>query len=236
MKEMTNIELVEQLKKIANNYQTLYVNGGIGYRLTPSGKSRALGNPKNRKNLIRKAKINKATDTTWAFDCNNLILAVANGWCGDYNKTYGGANWDNPKWYTTEELLNKGSNISSNFNEIEIGEMVWIQGHVGVYVGNGQVIECTPNWKYCVQFTNLGNVPQYKKGNYRVWKKHCRLHMIKYEQSSVTQPTKKSNEEIAREVIKGLWGNGQDRKKRLANAGYDYSTIQKLVNEMMKGK
>lgn len=45
-----------------------------------------------------------------------------------------------------------------------------------------------------------------------------------------TTSNKKSNEEIANEVIKGLWGNGADRKNKLQAAGYDYNTIQKIVN------
>ncbi len=49
-----------------------------------------------------------------------------------------------------------------------------------------------------------------------------------------TTPAKKSNEEIAREVIQGEWGNGADRKKRLTDAGYDYDTIQTLVNKLAK--
>lgn len=49
------------------------------------------------------------------------------------------------------------------------------------------------------------------------------------------KPTKKSNEEIANEVIAGKWGNGDDRKKRLAAAGYDYKTIQNIVNQKMGG-
>ena len=44
---------------------------------------------------------------------------------------------------------------------------------------------------------------------------------------------KKSNEEIADEVIAGKWGNGQDRKNRLTNAGYDYNAIQKIVNQKL---
>lgn len=48
-----------------------------------------------------------------------------------------------------------------------------------------------------------------------------------------TTPAKKSNEEIAREVIQGKWGNGADRKKRLTDAGYDYDTIQALVNKLL---
>ena len=46
--------------------------------------------------------------------------------------------------------------------------------------------------------------------------------------------TKKSNEEIAKEVIKGLWGNGITRKLKLAKAGYNYAEIQKRVNELLK--
>ena len=45
-----------------------------------------------------------------------------------------------------------------------------------------------------------------------------------------TTSNKKSNEEIANEVIKGLWGNGTDRKNKLQAAGYDYNAIQKIVN------
>lgn len=48
------------------------------------------------------------------------------------------------------------------------------------------------------------------------------------------KPTTKSTDEIAKEVIAGKWGNGDDRKKRLTSAGYDYNTIQSRVNEMLK--
>ena len=48
------------------------------------------------------------------------------------------------------------------------------------------------------------------------------------------EDTKKSNEEIAREVIAGKWGNGDERKNRLKQAGYNYDVIQRLVNTMLK--
>ena len=48
-----------------------------------------------------------------------------------------------------------------------------------------------------------------------------------------TQPVKKSNEEIANEVINGAWGNGEDRKNRLTQAGYNYTVIQAIVNKLM---
>lgn len=45
------------------------------------------------------------------------------------------------------------------------------------------------------------------------------------------QPAKKTNEQIASEVIAGAWGNGEDRRNRLTAAGYDYSAIQAIVNQ-----
>ena len=46
--------------------------------------------------------------------------------------------------------------------------------------------------------------------------------------------SKKSNKEIAKEVIAGKWGNGETRKKKLEAAGYNYNTVQKRVNQMLK--
>lgn len=45
---------------------------------------------------------------------------------------------------------------------------------------------------------------------------------------------KKSTDQIAREVIQGLWGNGVDRTNRLKVAGYDPSVIQNRVNQLLK--
>lgn len=46
------------------------------------------------------------------------------------------------------------------------------------------------------------------------------------------KPKLKPKDMIAREVVQGLWGNGADRKARLERAGYNYNTIQNLVNRM----
>lgn len=47
--------------------------------------------------------------------------------------------------------------------------------------------------------------------------------------------SKKSNAEIAKEVIAGKWGNGNDRKAKLEAAGYDYDAIQAEVNKQVGG-
>lgn len=49
-----------------------------------------------------------------------------------------------------------------------------------------------------------------------------------------SNPTK-SIDELAKEVINGLWGNGDERKQRLTAAGYSYSAVQARVNELVKG-
>lgn len=45
---------------------------------------------------------------------------------------------------------------------------------------------------------------------------------------------KKTNEQIAKEVIQGKWGNGKDRKDKLTKAGYNYAEIQKIVNKILR--
>lgn len=49
----------------------------------------------------------------------------------------------------------------------------------------------------------------------------------------VTPPALKSIEEVAREVIRGVWGNGNDRKNRLKAAGYDPYAVQAVVNKII---
>lgn len=44
----------------------------------------------------------------------------------------------------------------------------------------------------------------------------------------------KTVEEVVKEVLAGQWGNGEDRKARLTQAGYDYNVVQARVNEMLR--
>ena len=44
----------------------------------------------------------------------------------------------------------------------------------------------------------------------------------------------KSIDDIAREVIRGSWGNGKDRKNRLEAAGYNYRDVQNRVNQLLR--
>ncbi len=59
-------------------------------------------------------------------------------------------------------------------------------------------------------------------------------YITTYGGQGVASITKKSVDEIAREVIVGKWGNGTARKTALEAAGYDFATVQDMVNELLK--
>lgn len=65
---------------------------------------------------------------------------------------------------------------------------------------------------------------------------HERMGRIAAEVNSrlSAQPAK-SVDEVAREVIRGEWGNGSDRRQRLEAAGYDYNAVQDRVNAILTG-
>lgn len=55
---------------------------------------------------------------------------------------------------------------------------------------------------------------------------------VKSVMATKVETLKKSIEEIAKEVLAGKWGNGTERKNALTKAGFNYSEVQKKVNEL----
>jgi len=53
------------------------------------------------------------------------------------------------------------------------------------------------------------------------------------EEEKKEEPKKKTVNELAQECIKGLWGNGSTRKKKLTAAGYNYTAVQAEVNRIL---
>lgn len=46
----------------------------------------------------------------------------------------------------------------------------------------------------------------------------------------------KTNQQVAAEILMGKWGNGEERKKKLWDAGYNYDAVQSIVNALVGGK
>ena len=52
--------------------------------------------------------------------------------------------------------------------------------------------------------------------------------------SSHAHRPKKSIDEVAKEVIRGDYGNGEDRKSKLESEGYNYKDVQNRVNQLLR--
>ena len=52
---------------------------------------------------------------------------------------------------------------------------------------------------------------------------------------TVENENKKPIDTIAKEVIQGKWGNGEERVRKLTAAGYDYRSVQARVNDLLSG-
>lgn len=236
---MTNIEFVKKVTNIANNYKTLYVMGCFGAPMTASNKERYCQHTAYNQQSTRQKLIRAATADTFGFDCVCLIKGVLWGWNGDKSATYGGAKYasNGVPDIGADAMITKCSGVSTDFSKIIPGEAVWMSGHIGVYIGDGKVVECTPAWDNCVQITKLGTKTEYKT---RKWTKHGKLPWVSYTSTATTatsQPAaKKTVDELAKEVIAGKWGNGADRKAKLKAAGYDYDAVQAAVNKALSGK
>lgn len=201
---MNSLDFVTKVKDVAKNYKTLYIMGCFGAPMIAKNKTRYSKNHSYNKQASRKAKIQAASTDTFGFDCIGLIKGVLWGWNGDTAKTYGGAK------YIANGVPDKGANsmiklckeVSTDFTKIEPGEVVWMDGHIGVYIGDGLAVESTPSWKDGVQITAVGNIA-YKLGySARMWTKHGKLPYVDYtkvveEPSNTTDPAKIYSKSVA---------------------------------------
>lgn len=164
--------------------------GCFGAPMNATNKQRYCNNHSYNKNANRTAMIKAATDDTFGFDCVCLIKGILWGWNGNKSKIYGGAGYacNGVPDIGADSMIKVCTGVTTDFSNIEVGEAVWMEGHIGVYVGDGKCVECTPKWTNNVQFSNLGNISKYKTGNYRVWTKHGKLPYVKYETVEDNKP------------------------------------------------
>ena len=183
----TASELVAKCKEVAQNYKTLYVMGCFGAPMTESNKERYSRNHSYNRQTVRTVMIKSATADTFGFDCCGLIKGVLWGWNGNKSKTYGGASYatNGVPDISADQLITKCKDVSTDFSKITVGELLWMSGHVGIYIGNGQAVECTPSWKNGVQITNVQNI---KAGTGRKWTKHGKLPYVTYETETANTP------------------------------------------------
>ena len=177
---MTNKELIAKAINVATNLPTVYVNGAFGCRF---GKD--YYNPNYSYNKKHAAELEKYKNTdpiTFGFDCVCFVKGLLWGFAGDPNKVYGGAVYQSngvPD-ITESSMLNKCSDVSTDFSKIEPGEFLWMEGHCGLYIGDGLGVEATPKWQNKVQITAVGNIGEKAGYDTRTWTKHGKLPYVEY--------------------------------------------------------
>lgn len=186
---MKAVDLASKAKNVALNHKTLYIMGCFGSPMNSTNKKRYTNNHAYNKQAARKTKINAASTNTFGFDCVCLIKGLLWGWKGDVNKTYGGAVYksnNTPDVGADTMYKSHCTNRSTDFSKIEIGELVWMPGHIGVYIGDGLAVECTPIWKDGVQITAVGNISKKAGYNTRTWSGHGKCKYLDYTKEKPT--------------------------------------------------
>ena len=250
MATMKAAKFAEKLHNIATNYKTVYIKGGFGAVITkPTLDLYAKIYPSWYTSSKMKSLLALAGSGTFGFDCSGVIKAVLWGWSGDASKTYGGAGYasnDIPD-INDQGMIDVCTNVSDDFSKIEVGELLWRQGHVGVYIGDGLAVECTnqTGLRDGVQITAVLNIEDKDDYNGRRWKKHGKLPWIDYE---VEKKSEKNIVNIELDLLqRGAKGEQVKTLQRLllalgyslANYGVDGSfggTTEKAVKAFQKDR
>lgn len=216
---MTNYELINRMKELLNE-PNFYGSGGNQWSTWQNGKG-------------------------WYVDCTCSIKAIL--WGGRFipenrGKAHAGCNYgsNGVPDFTPASCVTWTNATKGNFNTLVPGEILLMtsHGHAGIYIGNGEVIEVTPAWTGGTpgcQVSKIGTNGERIKNGKQVysWEYHGKIPTVTY-----VNPTPKpepkdpfpgvSDEELAKRVWTGEFGNGDERKARL---GIRYAAVQALVNK-----
>lgn len=212
MKIETARQLADACREAAKK-DSLYVFGCFGAPLSKANQDRAIAAYAYNRTQSRRAKIRAAKPDTFGFDCSGLIKGLLWGWDADVSQTYGGARYgaNGVPDQNADTIISCCNHVSEDFSAIHVGEAVWLPGHIGIYIGDGLVVESSPKWTDGVQITACNC----KKAGYqtRNWKKHGKLPYVVYEEScSVVLPV----------LYRGMTGEAVKALQRLLLAfGYD---------------
>lgn len=174
---MDNITFCNILKDIAENYRTVYMKGVFGAPVNQNTvKSKAAQYP-SWYTESRQAEFAALYGKGYfGFDCVCLVKGVLWGWNGDGSHIYGGARYgkNGVPDVSVDGMKSLCAEKSKDFSKVEKGELLFMPGHVGVYLGNGVACECTPKWAGGVQLTGVKNTGT-ALANSRTWSTHGKL-------------------------------------------------------------
>lgn len=169
-----------------------------------------------------------------------------------------GKTFEYPIYFDLEEntQLSRGSAFCSSLVKAFCDELEKAGYFAGLYMSRHYLQTCVSTdvaKRYAVWVAEYNGKCNYS-GNYGIWQNSSTWRAngisgnVDHDYSYVDYPSiikkaglngfketakKKSIDTIAKEVIAGKWGNGNERKQKLTTAGYDYVAVQKRVNELI---
>ena len=134
-------------------------------------------------------------------------------------------------WVENDAYVAKpGDAILYDWQDTGVGDNTGVPDHIGTIIethkDSGYYVVIEGNYSDSVKRITLSINGRYIRG----------FITPKYTDNKIVAPQQVSGKDVktvAREVIAGVWGNGDARKKNLEAAGYSYDEIQKMVNEIL---
>lgn len=147
MKVEKFLEIADSLTKC----NTIYVLGGYGKFLTDTN-IHAVCDQYNY-NRLRYAMYKKVCNMGYRmFDCSGLVKGILWGATPSLLPKYA---TNRVKDLNADGLKKICYGLTDKLGDLRPGMLLFLPGHVGIYAGNGKVIECTPKWQNGVQYTKL---------------------------------------------------------------------------------
>lgn len=209
-------EIAERLCGPLTNYRYLYGAKDQAYTLDLVNKLARMY-PNNYGSAIYKLAVEEANKGFMAIDCSGFVCKVL------------GIKNQGSSTLKSESVQSLPINIA-NAKE---GMAIWRQGHIA-YIGPDLKIYEASGTKNDMRVTDFNK--RAKDFTYLLVVKGSALADagIQTPPTSVPEAPTADLTEIAKQVIAGKYGNGSERRKRLEEAGYDYSEVQKKVNELIR--
>lgn len=170
-------------------------------------------------------------------DCAGLIKGAL--WCDSFDDPTPA--YRSSEDYGANKFFTNATNHGTMASFIDLPGILVFKGtdknktHVGVYIGNGRVIEAKGH---------TAGVVESSVSDFKYWGM-CNLFCYSdaVTAPSPSAPSAPSNSgytdaevKAAYDCIKGKYGNGAKRKQKLKQAGFDYIRVQGLVNKILRGE
>lgn len=185
-KVFTTKQFIDKLKWLVNDVPNVY-HSGKGWSELHNGK--------------------------WWFDCVVSVKCILWGFNADKSKKRGGTIYcsNGVPDFTCNGALNYCSDVSTRFDNLVPGEYLCMKGtkynHTGIYLGNGQVFECTTGWgtrRCIISDIDRKGIRSYKGKVNLKWTYHGKLKWIDYKD----EPVPKNQVMIWQEKMNEQWNCG----------------------------